>query len=523
MISALLDTAGRRKVTLVAAFQAAFTLDRPGRAISHPAVVVLAFWAILASGAVSPVCADTNSADSDVKTYTLSPDRNNGQPAHVKVAIEIKGKLKLGTPGKTSTELPLEVRADLSYDERVLDAGDTTGTDGTKRRSIRQYDEAQASIVVGKSNIASRLAPDRRLIVAQTGSDGQILFSPIEPLTREELELLDVPASSLLLTALLPESAVKPGDTWKPDSRWLAPILGWDSVSQADITCRFDRVEEDVAYMEMGGTATGAAEGVASDIELRAKYSFDLADKRINWFVLAMKERRSIGHAEPGFDVVCRIRLESETIDQAPSLADDALVDLPLVSPPGITLLRLEPAVGGVHLMHDRRWRVTEDSDELAVLRLVDKGDILAQCNLSPLTPLAPGKHLTLEELQSDVQRALGKRFAEFVEASQATTESSLRVLRTVSIGSVENIPIQWVHYHVSDEKGNRVGLSFTLEAPRVERFAEADQALIQSIELIPPPPVKATVTDSDKSSTETKTDATDSATRATPPRTQSR
>jgi hypothetical protein len=121
------------------------------------------------------------------------------------------------------------------------------------------------------------------------------------------------------------------------------------------------------------------------------------------------------------------------------------------------------------------------------------------------------------------VQRALGKRFGEFIEASQATTESGLRVLRTVSIGSVENIPIQWVHYHVSDEKGNRVGLSFTLETVRVERFADADQALIQSLELIPPPPVKATITDSDKSSTETKTDATDSATRATPPRTQSR
>jgi hypothetical protein len=71
----------------------------------------------------------------------------------------------------------------------------------------------------------------------------------------------------------------------------------------------------------------------------------------------------------------------------------------------------------------------------------------------------------------------------------------------------------------VSDEKGHRVGLSFTLETPRVERFAEADHALIQSLELIPPPPVKTTITDSDKGQTDTKTDASDSASRgATPP-----
>jgi len=522
MISALLDTAGHRKVTLTAPFQAGFRSKSLRRAILHPAVAVLAAWVILVAGAALPVLADDNPPNSDTKAYSLSADHTNGQLAHVKVAIEIKGKLKVGSPGKTPTDLPLEVRADLSYDERILDAGDTPGAGGTKRRSIRQYDEAQASIVVGKSNIASRLAPDRRLIVAQAAPEGQLLFSPIEPLTREELELLDVPASSLLLTALLPESAVKPGDTWKPDARWLAPILGWDSVSQTDITCRFDRVEENVAYMEMGGTASGAAEGVASDIELKTKYSFDIGDKRINWFVLAMKERRSIGHAEPGFDVVCRIRLESARIDDSPSLGDDALVDLPLVSPPGITMLRLQPAAGGVHLLCDRRWRVTEDSDELAVLRLVDKGDILAQCNLSPLTPLAPGKQLSLEELQSDVQRALGKNFGEFIEASQATTESGLRVLRTVSISNVENIPIQWIHYHVSDDKGHRVGLAFTLEASRVERFAEADQALVQSIELVPSPPVKTTITDSNKGGTEVKSNASDSASRTTP-RTQAR
>ena len=48
------------------------------------------------------------------------------------------------------------------------------------------------------------------------------------------------------------------------------------------------------------------------------------------------------------------------------------------------------------------------------VLRFVDSGDLLAQCNISDLTPLPTGKQVGLEAFQQDVRRAIGERFEQF-------------------------------------------------------------------------------------------------------------
>ena len=42
-------------------------------------------------------------------------------------------------------------------------------------------------------------------------------------------------------------------------------------------------------------------------------------------------------------------------------------------------------------MLHDRRWHVTVDRPELTVLRLVDRGELIAQCNISPAPDAKPG------------------------------------------------------------------------------------------------------------------------------------
>jgi hypothetical protein len=128
------------------------------------------------------------------------------------------------------------------------------------------------------------------------------------------------------------------------------------------------------------------------------------------------------------------------------------------------------------------------DRPDLCVLRCVDRGDLLAQCNISPLPDLAPGQHLSLEEFQAEVLRSLSERSGQIIEANQSDGEGGLRVLRVVAAGNVAEIPIQWVYYHLSSEKGRRVSLAFTLESKLVERFAEADRTLVDTFEFTPRP-----------------------------------
>ncbi|MCH9007895.1 hypothetical protein IIA29_07795 [candidate division KSB1 bacterium] len=109
----------------------------------------------------------------------------------------------------------------------------------------------------------------------------------------------------------------------------------------------------------------------------------------------------------------------------------------------------------------------------LAVLRMVDRGELLAQCNLSALPKVK--KPVTLAEFQRDVERSLGNNFGRFVSAAQNVNESGYAVFRVVVRGTVSQLPIQWIYYLVQDRRGHRVSLAFTLEQSLRERFAEAD------------------------------------------------
>ena len=123
------------------------------------------------------------------------------------------------------------------------------------------------------------------------------------------------------------------------------------------------------------------------------------------------------------------------------------------------------------------------DRHDVAILRMIDRGELIAQCNASSLPDLPAGKRVSLEAFQADIQRALSTEFGEVVEASQGTSNDGLRILRVVIAGLASELPIQWRYYHISNGAGRQVSFVFTMDAKLVERFAESDQVVIGSFE----------------------------------------
>ncbi len=121
------------------------------------------------------------------------------------------------------------------------------------------------------------------------------------------------------------------------------------------------------------------------------------------------------------------------------------------------------------------------DRQDVAVLRFVERGDLVAQCNLSPLPSLAAEEQFGMEEFQQDIKRILDENFGQFVTASESRTEDGLHVMRVVAAGTVSELPIHWVYYHLGNQAGRRASCVFTLEADLVDRFGGADQSLISS------------------------------------------
>jgi hypothetical protein len=278
------------------------------------------------------------------------------------------------------------------------------------------------------------------------------------------------------------------GERWEVNRESLAILLGLETITRSNVQGTLEPPDGSTAILTIQGTLEGAAEGVASAIEIKAKVNFDLTRRAVTWLAANFRERREISHGEPGFEVTARLRLSITPQTESEALSDRALRDLPLTATAGSTLLQLTPQKGCFRLVHDRRWRVMLERHDLCVLRCVDRGDLIAQCNISELAEAEPGKRLALESFQAEVLESLTSSAGQIAEASQSTSDDGLRILRVQATGITSEVPIVWVFYHISNDQGRQAALSFTLGADAVERFAEGDRALVDSFEFTPRP-----------------------------------
>ena len=152
----------------------------------------------------------------------------------------------------------------------------------------------------------------------------------------------------------------------------------------------------------------------------------------------------------------------------------------------GLTNLEFDSAPGSFHFEYDRRWFVTSEEKNIAILRLVDRGELVAQCNISPIADVQ--KQLTLAAYQQEIQETLGDRFGQFLEATEEPNDLGYNVFRAVATGKVSDLEILWVYYLITSPDGQRVSLAFTLENRLAERFAAADRELVGTVRFAKPP-----------------------------------
>jgi len=421
--------------------------------------------------------------DESKTTYELKRDLRQEAMWQVRADLEVGGDIKVTAEGKVKA-VPMSVAANLQYAERLLfDAQD----EKFARRSVRHYDKSEAVIKIDRGGMKPRLRKERRILVADVAGNRGTLFSPAGHLTREELDLVDILGNTLVLPALLPHEAVAVGDHWEHDRNTMQLLLGLDAVSQCDVKSTLEKVNESVLLCGMEGTVDGAVEGVATEISLKAKYHYHRKLGRITALNLAVKEDRSIGHVGPGLDVVAKLELRLRPIEQHEKLSDEVLAELDTDPTPENSRLAYESPKHGFRFLHDRRWFITGEEPELLVMRLIDRGDLIAQCNIAPLPRRKPEKPLTLAEYQSEVKNSLGEHFGQFVRASQEKDEHGQIVFRIAVQGQVQTLPITWHYYHLADPQGNRLALAFTVEAGLAPQLNDADRRLVESIELFRP------------------------------------
>ena len=404
----------------------------------------------------------------------------NGRHQRVKVIVEVTGHV--GGSDAGSKAGPLEATGTLLYEEFV--------SGGADRFTARFYEQAEATVRVADHRTASGLRPDHRLLVigqsTEEAKESELFFSPSGPLTRRELELLQVPGGTHLLSELFPTPLPGSKSPWAPSDRLVARLLNLDHVSAQDVKIQLVDASGGKDHIRLAGHVVGTVQGAVTDIELEAKVTRRRADQTVDWFAMTLTERREASAVAPKFQVQARVRAVAEPLEKPRHLTARRLAQLDGGSRVARQQVLFQPLSGQFKLQHTADWYVGSDRPHLAVLRKMVDGRVVAQCNLRPLGGSSENvSALPMSEFQADVRQALGKRFGQMVDAQEFTQPNGTRVLRITAVGTVEQTPIQWIYYHLTTPEGQRMSASFTGQVDEQPLLGTEDLEMMESLTFV--------------------------------------
>jgi len=442
---------------------------------------------VVATGLVSTRSSFILAADSLAKPEAIllisDPSRTLFR---IRVEMEVEGNVNVPRNSlvskETATQHPIHGKSVLDWEERILGFA----SDKTVLAAERYYHEASNDGTSGKVSRRVELRKTSQYLSVRRDDAKWLLYSPDAFMSGAELELLEVPANSLAVDGLLPTTAVRQGDTFKPAKEILEKLLALASVDESDVVGEVNSIDDSSAKIHFTGKVQGSVAGVPTVLDLVGKMVFDREAMTCSWLALAVREQREIGKSEPGFDVSATIKMIRKPLE-----APQRLSSIPPASPAGpVPADRLycelsSPAVGFT-VLQDRRWKMMVDGPGASMMRMIENDRGIAQCDIRPAGAMAAGAQLTMTAFTSDVKQSLGSRFGQLLESREEVNEFGLRVLRVSAQGLVEGVPVQWVFLHFSNDSGRRLLATMTVGGSELDSFVGADVQLGASMRFIP-------------------------------------
>lgn len=415
---------------------------------------------------------------------TLPPA--GGDLFRVRVEMRVEGNVNVPNNPRVSLQtdvrLPIESDAVFDYEERYHRAL------GGNRESIvalaeRYYHEAHQQTQLNRQQHESRLGDSVRQTIVCRQDLPEVIYATEDYFDHGELELLRLPVASVAVDRLLPSGVIEAGSRYEPTRDALTSVLNLTSIEASDVWGEIISISDTDVKIQLRGKISGSVNGVPTVIRAAAKIRYDRSAATSTWLAMGIHETREAGEAEPGFDIAATVKMIRQPLEQVIALSPRSpRLDVNAPIPSDRLYVELESKQVGFRVLMDRRWRMMSDVPGLAMMRMIAGDRSLAQCDFRPLTDLEPGNHVTLEVFQQDVQRMLGTRLSELIEADQRINIAGLRVLRVVASGAVQGVPIEWVMLQFSSDSGRRMLATFTMEAENAERFAGADTQLAAAL-----------------------------------------
>lgn len=438
------------------------------------------------------VCAASFGRGSVAQTYLLDEPETDARPRMTAIQVAIEGTVVTGGGAGKTFRHKLDASAAYRFHEQRLTGA---GRDAAAFRSVRSFSQAAARTRISDRLSETQLPASMRSIAVHGRRQGLIRYSPTTLLTREVVDLLDIPGDPLAVVALLPGREVEIGEEWQPDEWVLQMLTAVEAVEESSLSCQLDSAAAETARVKFTGKIAGVRLGAPTNIEVTGTFDYNLQDKLITSIALDHSERAAIGTVTPGVESRVQVNVERSLASGAGDLTEEILDAIPLEPPPERLPLVLEARPWGLRLVHGRGWHVFhasyEEDPKVCILRLLDHGSLICQCNFSPVPSVKPGTHTPLDEYEASIQQALGAQFGEFVDRATIPAEDGRKIFRVTAIGNYQlpdgneskTVPMSWTYMLVVHPSGRQVSFVFAVEPGLRERLAERDLRLVESLQ----------------------------------------
>ncbi len=399
----------------------------------------------------------------------------------VTVEWQLAGELRLPTSPDTpaaKTSPKVGATAKLAYDEAPLDL----------TQFARLYRQVEATVGVDTNVREQTLRDERRLVVVSATPAGAKVLAVDGPLRREEVDTLQMPADSLMLSDLLPGEPLEVGGTWDHAPEVIAALVNLQATEVCECQSVLVEANSRFAKCQLAGTVHGMVDGTRTEMELDGVYLVDRERGEISQFNLAIREQREVGPITPGLEGILKLRVKIDRPTDA-ELTPDLIARVATSYPVPATAVETYSQELGFSTTHDATWHVTGTRGKTMALRKVGPAGLVAHATLTRLPAKSLDSGSSLAEFRADLAQTLGASLGAVASEEQFTSQTGCRVLHVVAQGMVGGVPVEWHAYQVAPPadrpEGDRLALTFVVEGDKLEELGGQDRQLVERMELM--------------------------------------
>lgn len=411
----------------------------------------------------------------DEPIVKLMESAKPGDTFQCELQLSVTGKLKIDRDGKPDA-LPLEARAKHTFLERVESA----------QAAVRHYREASSESITGGDRSKRTLAEDRRGILIQRTGSGPVHFNPNGPLTRDELELVGEHFDTLAVPGLLPGKDVKVGDTWAVANDTVQAVCLFDGLVKHDLVGKLVGVKDGVASFAVTGKAEGIEHGAVVKLSVSAEGFFDVVKQIVTAVRWEQTDDRDQGPVSPAMEAKVTV-----TVTRTVSTAESKdLADLRAKLPPDgkvpdvLTHLRHADATG-YELVYPRDWHVVVKNDKHLVLRLLNRGEFVAQATIATWKPVAANADAKeiLAEFVEATKKQPGWEPEKVLENGMLQAGAGRQLYRLSASGKQDGLAVVQSFHLLSGGAGRHVAVACVSNAAGTAKVGTQDVALVSAID----------------------------------------